>query len=212
MSNVNTTGGLYNIPRKLIPTTTAFQVFTVPAAGLYAGYPSPTLPVGSALSIGLSDIDGSQSFDGRPFKLKVCGEALGIATSTLTLTLGQNSLANVGVIAAAGPVISTGVKGTGFNTIATLFSTLTLGALSVKFYAEVLCLWSSVSDRLATAIFAVSALSNASVLPSPPVWASSSAVAATALAELNFTLAASIDTAADATTYVQINEFSIERV
>jgi hypothetical protein len=212
MSNVNTTAGLYNIPRKLIPVTTAFLVFTVPAAGLYAGYPSPTLPVGSALSVGLSDIDGSQSFDGRPFKIRISGEALGIATSTLTLTLGQNTLANVGQIGAAAPVTAAGVKGTGFNVLATPFSALTLGALSVKFHSEVLCLWSSVSDRLATAHFSVSALSNASILPSPPVWAASSAVAVTAITDLNFVLAASIDTAADATTYVQINEFSIERV
>jgi hypothetical protein len=212
MSNINTLAGLYNIPRKLIPTTTAFQVFTVPAAGLYPGYPSPTLPVGSALSVGLSDIDGSQAFDGRGFKIRVAGEALGIATSTLTLTLGQNTLANVGQIGAAAPVTAAGVKGTGFNTVATLFSTLTVGALSVKFNSEVLLLWSSVSDRLAAAHFSVSALSNASILPSPPVWASASSVAVTAITDLNFTLAASIDTAADATTYVQINEFVIERI
>jgi len=212
MSNVNTTGGIYNVPKKFISTTTAFQVFTVPAAGLYPGVPSPTLPVGSALSVGLSDIDGSQSFDGRPFKIRVSGEVLGIATSTFTLTLGQTSLANVGQIGAAAPVTSTGVAGTGFNVLATLFSTLTLGALSGKFHSEVLCLWSSLSDRLATAHFSVSALSNASILPSPPVWAASSAVAATAITELNFVLSTSINTAADATTYVQLNEFSIERI
>jgi len=212
MSNVNTTAGLYNIPRKAIAATTAFQVFTVPAAGLYAGFPSPTLPVGSALSVGLSDIDGSQSFDGRPFKIRVSGEALGIATSTFTLTLGQTTLANVGQIGAAAPVTAAGVAGTGFNSLATLFSTLTLGALSVKFHSEVLCLWSSVSDRLATAHFSVSALSNASILPSPPVWAASSAVAVSNIFDLNFVLSTSINTAVDATTYVQINEFSVERV
>lgn len=212
MSNVNTTAGIYNVPKKFIGATTAFQVFTVPAAGLYSGVPSPTLPVGSALSVGLSDIDGSQSFDGRPFKIRVSGEVLGIATSTFTLTLGQNTLANVGQIGAAAPVTSTGVAGTGFNVLATLFSALTLGALSGKFHSEVLCLWSALSDRLATAHFSVSALSNASILPSPPVWAASSAVAVTAITDLNFVLSASINTAVDATTYVQLNEFSVERV
>lgn len=214
MSNVNTSSGLYNIPKKFISTTTAFQVLTVPAAGLstsYPGYPSPTLPVGSALSVGLSD-KGFTAFDGVPFKVKVAGEALGIATSTLTLTLGQNTLANVGQIGAAAPVTATGVKGTGFNTVATLFSALTLGALSVKFYAEVLVFWSTLSARLASSFFAVSALSNASILPSPPVFASGSSIAISAITDINFTLAASIDTAADATTYVQVNEFSIERV
>lgn len=216
MANVNTVAGIYNVPKKFISTTTAFQVFTVPAAGSsstsYAGYPSPALPVGSALSVGLSD-KGNVAFDGVPFKVKVSGEALGIATSTLTLTLGQNTLANVGQIGAAAPVTATGVKGTGFNTVATLFSTLTLGALSVKFYAEVLCFWSTLSARLASAFFAVSALSNASILPSPPVWAASSSVASlSSITDINFVLAASIDTAADATTYVQLNEFSIERV
>jgi len=212
MSNVNTVGGLYNIPKKFISTTTAFQVFTVGAAGVYPGVPSPSQPVGSALSVGLSDIDGSGAYDGRPFKIRVSGEVLGIATSTFTLTLGQNTLANVGQIGAAAPVTALGVKGTGFNVLATLFSTLTLGALSGKFHSEVLCLWSSLSDRLATAHFSVSALSNASILPSPPVWAASSAVAVTAITDLNFVLCASIDTAADATTYVQLNEFVIERV
>lgn len=212
MSNVNTTAGLYNVPKKFIGVTTAFQVFTVPAAGLYPGYPSPTLPVGSALSVGLSDIDGSQSFDGRPFKVKVAGEVLGIATSTFTLTLGHSTRANVGQIGAAAPVTALGAAGTGFVSLATLFSTLTLGALSGKFYSEILCLWSSLSDRLATGHFSVSALSNGALLPGPPVWAASTAVAVTAITDLNFVLSASINTAADATTYVQLNEFSVERV
>lgn len=214
MSNVNTVGGLYNIPKKFISATTAFQVFTAPAAGNYPGFPSPAVPVGAALTVGVSNTPDSlrsSAFDGTPFHLKVVGEALGIATSTLTLTVGQNTLANVGQIAAAGPVTSTGVKGTGFNTVCTPFSTLTLGALSVKFYVDVFLFWSSLSQKLASSFYAVSALSNASILPSPPVFTSGSAVTVSSITDLNFVLAASINTAVDSTTYVQINEFSIER-
>jgi hypothetical protein len=214
---MNTVVGFYNLPTKYISVAaTAFQVFTVPAAGLgsgvsYPGLPSPALPTGSAISIGLSDIVGSAAYDTHAFKIKVAGTALGIATSTLTLTLDQITAANVGQIGAAAPVTVLGVEGTGLNAVSTLFSTLTLGALSVKFYCEIFGLWDSTSQRSSYSRWCVSALSNAGLLPSPPVYAVGTSSAVTAITDLNFMLSASINTAADSTTYVKISEFSIER-
>ena len=212
MANSNTIAGFYNLPAKFIPATTALQVFTVPAAGVYAGLPSPALPVGSAISIGLSDIPGTLAYDDHAFKVRIVGNALGIATSTLTLTLNQIVNSQIGQIGAAAPVTSTGVQGTGLNAVTTLFSALTLGALSVQFSCELFFLWSTQVPRLTGTKLVVSALSNAGLLPSPPVYAVTTAVAVSAITDINFILSASINTAADATTFVKINEFSIERV
>jgi len=214
MANNNTVAGFYNLHSKFISAAaTAFQVFTVPAAGNYAGLPSPALPVGSAISIGLSDIAGSNAYDDHAFKVKISGIALGIATSTLTLTLNRITNAQIGQIGAAQPVTSTGVQGTGLNAVTTLFSTLTVGALYAQFYCECFFLWSTSVGRLTGSKFVVSALSNAGLLPSPPVYAVTTAVGSvTDIKDINFILSASINTAADATTFVKLNEFTIERV
>jgi len=213
MANNNTVAGFYNLPAKTVSVAaTAFQVFTVPAAGNYAGLPSPALPVGSAISIGLSDIAGSNAYDDHAFKVKIAGICLGIGGSTLTLTLNQITAAHVGKIGAAEPVTSTGVQGTGLNAVTTLLSTLTLGALYVQFYAECFFLWSTSVGRLTGSKFVVTALSNAGLLPSPPVYAVTTAVAVSSISDINFILSTSINTAADATTFVKLNEFTIERV
>jgi hypothetical protein len=212
MANNNTVAGFYNLPSKFFTATTAFQVFTVPAAGNYAGLPSPALPVGSAISIGLSDIAGSNAYDDHAFKVKIAGIGLGIGGSTLTLTVNQITNAQKGQIGAAAPVTALGVQGTGLNAVSTLFSTLTFGALSIQFYIELFFLWSTSVGRLTGSKFVVSALSNAGLLPSPPVYAVTTAVAVTDIKDINFILSASINTSVDATTFLKLNEFTIERV
>jgi hypothetical protein len=82
----------------------------------------------------------------------------------------------------------------------------------VQFSAECFFLWSTAVGRLTGSKLVVSALSNAGLLPSPPVYAVTTAVAITSISDINFILSTSINTAVDATTYVKINEFSIERV
>lgn len=214
MSNVNTVAGFYNLPNKIISAAaTAFQVFTVPAAGNYAGLPSPILPLGSAISIGLSSVADAFAFDAHVFKVKVVGIALGIATSTLTLTLNQCTAANVGQIGAAAPVTAAGVQGTGLNAITTLFSTATMGALFLQFHCELWFLWNSTfaTPRLTGYKFVKHSLPTGNVVPDPPVYAVTTAANVASLADINFFLSASINTAADATTYVKLNEFTIER-
>jgi hypothetical protein len=216
MANSNTVAGFTNLPAKFIGVTTAKQTFTVPAGGVAGtsipGLPSPTQPVGSAITLcANNDVNDSRAWN--LFKIKISGIALGIGGSTLTLNLNQITQANIGQIGAAKPVTAAGVDGTGLNLIASPFSTLTLGALTVQFYTEVIILWDSTVARLNGFSWSVSALSNAGLLPSPPVFAEfASGFAVTTAADLNFTLSASIDTSADGTTYVKLNEFGIERV
>lgn len=219
MANNDSIQGYDNLPLKYIGTTTAKQTFTVPAAGNAATsipqLPSPTMPIGSAITLSLNNdtAAGQNTFDGRAFRIKIAGAALGIATSTLTLNLNQITQAQIGQIGAAAPVTAAGVDGTGLNLLVSPFSALTLGALSVQFYSEILLFWNSVNQRLNGFHWSVSALSNAGLLPSPPVFAEfASGFTVASISDLNFTLSASINTAADGTTYVDLNEFSIERV
>jgi len=216
--NNDTVAGWDNLPAKFIGTITAKQTFTVPAGGVAGvsipGLPSPTLPIGSALTLSLNnDQLGSYAFDGRLFRIKIAGVVQGIATSTFTLNVNQITQANIGQIGAAKPVTATGVDGTGLNLLISPFSTLTLGARLAHFYSEIVIVWDSTVDRLNGYHWSVSALDNAGILPSPPVFAEfASGFAVSELKDLNFTLSASIDTAADNTTYVKLSEFCIERV
>ena len=216
MANSNTVAGYTNLPAKFIGVTVAKQTFTVPAGGVAGtsipGLPSPAQPVGSALTLSVNnDLNDSRAWN--RFKIKISGIALGITNSTLTVNLNQITQANIGQIGATKPVTAAGVDGSGLNLICTPFSTLTLGALSVQFYTEVDIIWDSTVARLNGYSWSVSALSNAGLLPSPPIFAEfASGFAVTSAADLNFTLSVSIDTAADGTTYVKLNEFGIERV
>src|SRR5258708_6400366 len=116
MSNVNTFGGFYNLPKTVVTATTE-QSLLVPAAGVYAGLPSPTLPVGSGISIPASfDTAANSAFDGKPFVVHVAGVASTAgAASTIIAKLRQVNAVAVGVIGAAGSVTTAGVPGTGTN-------------------------------------------------------------------------------------------------
>jgi hypothetical protein len=216
MANSNSVAGYTNLPAKFIGVTTAKQTFTVPAGGVAGtsipGLPSPTQPVGSAITLcANNDVNDSRAWN--LFRIKIAGLALGIATSTLTLNLNQIIQSQIGQVGATAPVTAAGADGSGLNLIASPFSTLTLGAHLVQFYSEVFIIWDSVVQRLNGFSWTVSALDNAGLLPSPPVFAEfASGFAVTTAADLNFTLSASIDTAADGTTYVKLSEFGIERV
>lgn len=214
--NNDTVLGYYNLPAKTVGLTTAKQTFTVPAGGVAGtsipGLPSPALPVGSAISLGLSDYIGVLAFDGHPFKIKVEGIVQGMAASTFSLFLNQNTAAHVGLIGAAEPVTAAGVDGTGANVWLTLFTTVTWGALLGHFQAEVICHFNSTTGRLNSVYHPISALAAAAVLDSPPVWVTgTTSIAVASVSDLNFTLSTTIATAANSTCYVKLNEFSIER-
>lgn len=214
MANSNTVAGFYNLPAKVISVAgTAFQVITSPAAaGTYPGLPSPAFPAGSALSVGLADLAiGSRAYDNQAFKLSIHGLVLGITNSTFTLTLNQVAAAQKGKIGAAAPVTSTGVQGTGLTAVATLLSTETVGALYLDVHSDVYFLWSSSCPRLVGYSFTIVALSNGNV-PATPVYIKTTGITVANLEDINFILSASINTAADATTYFKLNEFSISRI
>ena len=73
MASPATTAGYQNIPAQIITTTTETALL-VPAQGVYAGLPSPTLAAGAGLAIGFPpDITGS-IYDGHPFIVSLVGK------------------------------------------------------------------------------------------------------------------------------------------
>jgi len=77
--------------------------------------------------------------DGHPFKVKACLKATAIQSENVTFSLYWNSGANTDLTTVTSDklLISTGTMATG-------------GAASISAYIEAVCLWDSVSQRLAT--------------------------------------------------------------
>jgi hypothetical protein len=151
--NDNTVIGLYNLPVKTIGVNTEI-VLTVPASGngpasSYPGLPSPTLPVGSAISIGLDDRSGSYAFDGHPFVINVAGVVSNPGTGVFTCTLYQLAAAQIGQIGAAAPVTALGAPGTGCASLGTLVNGVALNTTAGgQFRVTSTFLWDSVTGIL----------------------------------------------------------------
>ena len=208
MSNQNTVNGFQNVPAQVITVNTEIA-FLVPAASVYPGLPSPTLPVGSGISIAPPpDITGAGSaFDIHSFKIRLTGNVANPGGGNLTVKLYQVASTAVGVIAAAGGVTSAGAVGTG----STIFSTLTAYTTPANpshFTQEWVVLWSSAVNRLdgyTTGITAANALYPFATVTAPVT----SGVAT--VNQLNFMPSFTFATA-NAANSVQISEFVIERV
>lgn len=212
MSNVNTTAGYYNLPAQLATNTSA-NVYKVPASGLYAGLPSPTLPAGSGLTVSLTpDIAGGFS-DVHPFRVKAYGKATTTgAAATIIPILYQVPASAVGVISAAGSITTGGVVGTGpvlLHTGATIASS---NVATVDFMYEWTLLFNSTAGSLGgfcsnswTNFTSTSAYTINAVLSGGPI------ASALTFADLNFELTFTFS-AATSPNAVQLTEFSIDRI
>lgn len=127
MSNVNSFEAFYNLPTLSVTTGSATPI-TVPATGI-ATLPSPALPVGSNISLGISDaVVGNMTVDGHPFKVRISGKVFTGASSTFI------------------PAIYLGTASTVGSSVASVTGTAFAGASN--FTLEATLIWDSVSGKL----------------------------------------------------------------
>lgn len=223
MANINSFGGVYNVPKMVVADTNE-HALTVPVlagapsgvtwavpyyasaftsnANPYAGFPSPVFPVNSGLCIGFPpDVAGSLAVDGHPFKIKLAGVANNPGGGACTLKLYQVPLASLGVISATGSVTSAGAPGSGDTSIASL----SLGTASAHFLVEAVMIWDSGLARLDGYTVGTS---NATLLDLTATSAVSSGVAA--VSALNFMPSVTFATG-NAANALTVQEFSLER-
>src|SRR6266436_5103532 len=148
MSNVNTYLGFYNLPAQTI-TVNTITAALVPAAGLYAGLPSPTLAAGKGLYIatGVDTVAGSMTLDAHMFTVRVAGKFFTGASSTFTTTLYQ---------APASIVAATTQATVGNDNIILASSASTAVSGSGSFWYEADLVWDSTSNRLGGVVESIS--------------------------------------------------------
>src|SRR5271155_416153 len=208
MSNQNTVNGFFNIPAQVVTVSTEVALL-VPAAGVYPGLPSPTLPVSSGVSISAPQdaiLGLGSTVDVHAFKIRLGARVVNPGAGTLTIKLYQIPAASVGVIAAAGGVTSAGAPGTGANIFHTT-GALTMANPSI-YYEEFLCFWSATNNNLGATH---SGLQNASTVIALAAVSNALTTGVTLASALNF-MPSFTFSGANAGNSVQVQEFSIDRV
>lgn len=137
--NVNTTIGYQNLPAQSITTTATATPLLVPAQGLYATLPSPTLAAGAGLWVGIPQDVANSECDGHPFKVRVAGKIFTGAASTVTFVLYQVPAATI----AAGTVSTLA----GDQAVVTLAASASITG-AANFVVEAEFLWDSTSTKL----------------------------------------------------------------
>lgn len=168
MSNQNTVVGVYNLPGMALADTN-IHALTVPPNGAtagptgvtwgapyyttaysnqYPGFPSPALPVNSALTLTVpQDLAAGGEFDGRPFKIR-CAFGASNSTGNLLAYVYQVNQSVLGTIGTSGSVTTAGAPGA-TNTATTGTVTLTSApATSTAALIEWTFLWDSTSKLL----------------------------------------------------------------
>jgi hypothetical protein len=215
--NDNTVLGYYNFPTVTITNNTAEQAIVVPAAGnpatSYPGLPSPVLRVGSALTLSLQDVAGSNAFDGHPFKITVDGIISNPGTGNFSLSLYRTPLTALGVIGATGTVnAGSAAPGSTANiALGLLFNAIGLNTLAGgSFHVESVLLWDSTSGILGNSV--VRRYWNMGTTTTYVAAAAGTCVqAGVVMSALNFLLSAQFSTADPANT-LKLTEFSISRM
>jgi hypothetical protein len=207
MSNQNTVAGFYNIPAQVITVTTETALL-VPAAGVYAGLPSPVLPAASGLTVSPSpDIVGvGSTLDLRRFNVRLSGKIANPGGGNVTVKMYQVPFASLGVISAAGSVTSAGAPGSG-DVAVTTFTALTTPANPSSFEYEVDLLWSATVNRIDGFMQGIAA----GTLLAPTVISAPVTSGVTLANALNFLPSFTFATG-NAANSIQISEFVIERV
>lgn len=140
MSNVNTFVGYQDIPAQVVSTTTATSLL-VPVSGVYAGLPSPALPAGVGLYLGLEqDIPVQGTFDANKFSVRVQGKLFTGAASTVVIGLYQ----------APNTIVQAGTQSTVANVHAVANMTTASAAITgaSNFVLEASFIWDSASNLL----------------------------------------------------------------
>lgn len=201
MSNQNTTAGFYNLPAQSITVTTETTLLTPAASGVYAGLPSPALPLSTTAApfgwyIGFPpDITGNDTYDGHPFKVRVAGKVFTGASSTLIVKLYEVPAAT----------ITAGTQSTiGGDHLVFTSPTITAFTGAGSFVYEAEFIWDSTSKALngQTTVN----LSNGTFT----ALAGTSALASLGVGDLNFIPSFTFGTA-NAGNFVQLTEFVIDR-
>jgi hypothetical protein len=193
MSNMNSFIGYQNLPAQTVTVATESPLL-VPAQGLYGTLPSPTLPAGAGLFVGLTgDVIGNATYDGHPFTVRVAGKAFVAGTGTFTAFLKLGTSATPG----NNTVLANATKVSGSVT-----------AAAINFWLEAEFMWDSVSQSLTGVASGVvgGLLLAQTVITALPVLNPN----ATTPATLNF-IPSFTFSAANAANTVTVTEFLIER-
>jgi len=150
--------GFYNLPQMANPGTTGEFAYVVPAAGLYAGLPSPAQFAGNDLVIPASTqgvpvvgygttpptntVVGGP-FDSIPFGIKVSGRYNSHSTQNLTIKIYQITAANI-----AAWTTSTGNTTTNLNLIYSSGALAAGNNTKNNFMAACTALWDNGSQKL----------------------------------------------------------------
>lgn len=190
MANVNTMTGFYNLPQLANPGTTAEFVYKVPAAGVYAGLPSPIMAagVGLVIPVDAGDVIGTalaspSALDGRPFRIRVAGKYNSHTAQNLTVKIYQVPAA----------IVAAGTQATLGNDAVIATSTASAaGGTANNFNLEAVLNWDAASQVL-------NAYVNGQIGSTLIAQAAQTAVTSVALSGLNFlvTFTWSSGTAAD---------------
>lgn len=207
MSNQNTVAGFFNFPTQVIAVTTEVALL-VPAAGVYAGLPSPTLPVGSGVTVSpVADITGIGSTeDLHRFNIRIAGKIANPGGGNLVVKLYQVPFANVGTISATGSVTSAGAPGSG-DVAVTTFTSLTAPANPSQFAYDADLMWSSAVNRIDGWMQGTAA----GTLLAPTVITAPVTSGVTLGNALNFLVSFTFSVA-NAANSIQLSEFVVERV
>lgn len=204
MASVNTTAGFQNIPAQLI-TGTSETTLLVPAQGVYAGLPSPTLAAGAGLAIGFPpDITGA-IYDGHPFVVSLIGKV----TTGASLTF----LPKIYQVAAS--VIAAGTQSTVSNDHVTvaLAATSSGAAATQNFIVQAQYLWDSTSKALTGQVISaqINGVNIAANAGTAGTFVATSVIATVGINDLNFIPSFTFGTA-NAANSVTVTEFVIDRV
>lgn len=214
MSNMNTVAGVYNVANT-IGVSTANRALLVPAAGVYAGFPSPVYPASSAITVSAPPDIAAGEFDGHSFRVAITGAVTLAATSTFGVGLWQVPAVAAGGIgvgtSTTNPVTTAGIITAGGNPCtvlqaATVSGSIT-GPITFNFGLELALLWDSVSKQLGgwlsyDLINGVAIGTWGTAIASP--------VASVGVSDLNFVAAFTFGTA-NAANVVTVREFVINR-
>lgn len=204
MASNNSTAGFQNIPAQLITTGTETALL-VPAQGVYAGLPSPTLAAGVGLAIGFPpDITGS-IYDGHPFLVTLAGKF----TTGASLTV----LPKIYQVPAS--VIAAGTQGTVSNDHVTvaLAATSSGAAATQNFIIQAQYLWDSTS-KILNGFVTAAQINGVNIAPNAGTagtLVATTAITTVGITDLNFMPSFTFGTA-NAANSVTVTEFFIDRV
>jgi hypothetical protein len=202
MASPATTAGYQNLPAQTITTTTETALL-VPAQGLYAGLPSPTLAAGAGLTIGFApDIVGS-IYDGHPFIVSLVGKATTGGAITFLPKIYQ----------VPASIIAAGTQATVANDHVTVaLAATSISTATQNFIVEAQFLWDSTSKILNGQVIGaqINGVNIAANSGTAGTMVATTQITAVGIGDLNFMPSFTFGTA-NAGNIVTVTEFVIDR-